>query len=327
MKVGTIAYSTSRGLGHLAKSFIDHGLITDILVVKHPGVPMNDWYPDAPKTDLRSLDHGLMQDFVSDKEAMLFFETPFWWPIIPYCESIGVRTYLITMYECTPTTHSVPHKYICPSLLDMKYFPERSVFLPLPVEYPWKLRTRAEWFIHNGGYLGMRGREGTILLIEAMSMVKSPIRLTVRVQENVPAQWQKRLAVDKRCEYIAETVPYYDLYGSGDVVVQPQKFNGCSLPLQEARASGMLVMTTDRYPMNTWLPREPLIPVAGYTKQRIGGAYLEFDEATINPEDIAATIDKWYGADITEYSEWAPHWASLMSWEVLLPEYRRVLES
>ena len=38
--------------------------------------------------------------------------------------------------------------------------------------------------------------------------------------------------------------------------VFPEKFNGLSLPLQEARAAGMLVLATDRFPMNTWLPRE-----------------------------------------------------------------------
>jgi len=253
---------------------------------------------------------------------MLFLETPFNWDLIPYCRGHGIKTCLVTMYECTPIMHPEPDLYICPSLLDLQYFHGSSkVFLPLPVEYPWKQKIKVEEYIHNGGYLGLRGREGTVLLIEAMEHVKSPIKLTIRVQENVAPAYQRKMAADRRITYIAATVPYEELYSSGDACVAPQKFNGCSLPLQEARASGMLVMTTDRFPMSTWLPRTPLIPVRGYQKARIGGAYMEFDEALVDPRDIARKIDEWYQQDITEYSLSGKRWAEENSWEVLKPRY------
>lgn len=331
MRVGTLAYDTSRGLGHLARDFHRHGIVTDVCVVVHGRVPSNEgWYPGAPRVPLGKLarePHATtVRDFCRGLDALLFFETPFDWSLIPFCREICVRTYLITMYECTPRDHPAPHRYLCPSLLDLEYFPD-GVFSPLPVEYPWRLRTRAEHFVHNGGYLGLRGREGTTLLIEAMRHVRSPLRLTIRVQENVGAEHQRMMAADPRIEYVAATVPYEDLYGIGDVAVVPQRFNGCSLPLQEARASGMLVMSTDRFPMNTWLPREPLIPVAEYRKAQIGGAYLTFDEAQIRPEDIAATMDRFYGTDITEYSQSARAWAEGMSWAALGPRWKEALSS
>lgn len=331
MRIGTICYATSRGLGHLCRDFHRHGIITDVLVIEHPGIPTQDWYPDAPRTHLRSLDTKLMRDFVQGKDACLFFETPFWWDILPYCREIGVRTYLVTMYECTPIHRPHPHKYLCPSVLDAAYFMDwNSVFLPLPAEYPWRLRERAEHFVHNGGYLGLKGtdghnREGTTILIEALRHVKSPIRLTMRVQENVPAAHQRLLAADPRVEYLAATVPYEELYATGDVAVGAQKWNGCSLPLQEAFASGMLVMNTHRFPMNTWLPEEPLIPVSRYEKHAIGGAYLEFAEAIVRPEDMAATIDAWYGKDITRFSEQGRQWAAAHSWEALRPKWLEAL--
>ena len=393
MKIGTYAYPTRRGLGHLARDFYTHSIVTDVCVVRHPGVPnVDEWYPGAPTTHLRNLNTRLMQDFAAGMDAMLFFETPFWWPIVPFCRERGIRTYLIPMYECTPTGHQPPDRYLCPSLLDMQYFPQRSEFIPLPVDYPWRLRTHATHYVHNGGYLGLRGREGTTLLIEAMRYVKSPLRLTIRVQENVGYDHQQMMAQDKRIEYIAGTVPYEDLYGIGDVVVQPQKFNGCSLPLQEACASGMLVMTTDRFPMNTWLTGasechgcdgdgslshmwakeeckrlggyakagrhgplnyytkdgkelgfktiggpcdvcdgkktvSPLIPVAGYQTARIGGGYLPFEEAQIEPRDIAATMDAWYGREIERYSLAGKAWGEAHSWAALRERWLKAVQS
>src|SRR5437667_5212138 len=184
MRIGTIAYATSRGLGHLARDFYKNGVITDVLVVRHNSVPTHDeWYPGAPQTLLRPFDHKLARDFCSEMDAMLFFETPFDWNIIPFCRGRGIRTFLMPMYECTPIQRCEPDRYICPSLLDLQYFPNNSIFLPIPVDYQWRLRERALTYLHNGGYLGLRGREGTTLLIEAMQFVKSPLKLTLRCKE------------------------------------------------------------------------------------------------------------------------------------------------
>lgn len=327
MRVGTFCYDTSRGLGHLARDFYRHGVVTDVLVVEHPSVPSNrDWYEGAPRTRLGELDHGLLRDFCVGKDAMLFFETPFDWGVVEHCRRLGVRTYVVTMYEYTPEHHPVPHRYLCPSLLDVEYFPpDRSLYLPLPVDYPWRPRERALHYVHNGGYLGLRGREGTTLLIEAMAHVKSPLRLTIRVQENVPAEHQRMMAADPRIEYHAGTVPYEQLYADGDVCVAPQKFNGCSLPLQEACAAGLLMMTTDRFPMNAWLPREPLIPVREYRCVRTAMRFMEIDEAQLDPVVIARTMDAWYGCEVAAFSLRGKAWAEAHSWEVLKPLWLEAL--
>ena len=333
MKIGTVGYNTSRGLGHLVHDFYLHGIITDVFVVKHPRVPNNeDWYPNAPSVKLGHFSDTngwkMATEFCKNVDAMLFFETPFNWKLIEWCKENLIKTFLVVMYECTPKSHPAPYRYICPSLLDMQYFPLNSEFLTLPTEYPWKLRTRARHFVHNGGYLGLRGREGTTTLIEAMQFVQSPIQLTIRVQENVDVHHQRLIAEDTRITYIAGSVPYLDLYKEGDAVVIPQKFNGCSLPIQEACASGMMVMTTDRFPMNTWLPNEPLIPTSGCNKGvSIGGPYLEFDEAIVDPRQLAKHIDKWYDKPIEDYSIFGKDWASEHSWEVLKPQWMKVLQS
>jgi len=129
------------------------------------------------------------------------------------------------------------------------------------------------------------------------------------------------IASDERVSIIRGTLPYDELWNTGDVFVFPEKFNGLSLALQEARAAGMLVMGTHRYPMTTWLPNEALIPVLGTHRACVSGKCIEFDEAVVDPEDIAAMMDKWYDQDISSQSLAGKHWAEDMSWESLGPQY------
>jgi hypothetical protein len=321
LRVGSLVFDTSQGLGVLGKAFFDHGVLSDVLVVEHGRRESNrDWYPGAPR--LASLRNPVAAyEFARDLDVMLFLETAFVWPLIPFCREHGVKTVLLVNHECMP--RQLPYQpdfFLCPSPLDQRYFPERSVYLPVPVEVPWKLRTRAEVFVHNAGHGGLRGRNGTAELLAALPHVKSPARFVVRSQDR---RWA---ASDPRLEVRFGTAPYESLWEEGDCLVWPHKFDGLSLPLNEARAAGMLVMSTDRFPDNEWLPREPLIPVAGYARACVSPRCLEFDEARIDPRAIAAKIDDFYGRDITEYSLAGRRWAEENSWGVLGPKYRATLE-
>lgn len=327
MRVGCLTYSTDRGLSHLAKAHYDHGIITDVCLVMRGRMPNHpEWYPpESPQVNLAGMDMAYVRRWAERLDVLLAFETFFDWDLVPWCRKRGIRTVCVPMHECFKTEWPRPDKFICPSLLDLDYF--GGTFLPLPVDYPWRLRKRAEVFVHRGGYLGIRGREGTENVIEAMRHVRSPLRLIIQVQENVSREAQRLAAADPRIDYRAETIPYEELYAEGDVAVGAQKWNGCSLPLQEACASGMLVMNTDRYPTNTWLSREPLIPVDHHVKSRIGGAYLNFDEAIVKPEAIAAKMDEYYGKDITAFSLAGKAWAEENSWEKLGPCWLESLSS
>lgn len=349
MRIGSLVYATNQGLGILAKSFYDHGIITHPIIVKH-NVHDNhyDWYPSGtPRVNLPLTPHdaSLAALYLVTMDAVLFFETPFHWPLIEQCRASGVRTALMPMYECMP--ERLPHcpdLMMCPSLLDLDYYPNsrwtcgttKSVFTPVPVEVPWRQRTRANVFIHNAGNGSYRDRNGTGAILESIQYMKSRARIVIRTQRAMGK------AITPRLEVRNGTVPYDKLWDEGDVFLFPERFNGLSLPLQEARAAGMLVMAADRYPMNTWLPRtvacvsDPaypsdtrpiLIPVSSEVRARIGAPYQEFDEAVIDPKDIAAKVDEWYGRDITAYSESARVWAEENSWTVLGPKYKDLLES
>lgn len=331
MRVGSLVYCTWQGLGILAKDFVANGVITDPYVVEHRHHPNNfDWFPNAPRTNIRPLDIQSVREWLKSIDVLLALETPFEWSLIDYCREIGVKTAILVMHECMPEMIAAqPDLWLCPSGLDTQWACRHSDegrtgvnMMIVPVGVQWRQRHIAEVFVHNAGHGGLKGRNGTKELLEAWKYVKSPAKLLLRSQKVLEVDID-----DKRITERYGTVSHDLLFSEGDVFTFPEKFNGLSLPLQEARAAGMLVMCGDRFPMNTWLPKEPLIPVTRYHKERIGPAYNEYDCAEFDPKTIAAKVDEWYGRDIAQYSLEGRVWAEANSWAALKPQYLEVLES
>lgn len=319
---GAVVLATEQGLGRLAKSFYDNGLIQKVWIRPHSSRENHlEWYRKEDRVEY------LQALLNSGCKTLLFFETPFDWALIPMARERGIRTVLMPMYECTPFPFPYePDLILCPSRLDLRFYTEMGkncTYLPVPTKVDWNLRTEARVFVHNAGNGGLGGRNGTKELIRAMAFVKSPITLILRSQVPIRNYGVFGAHLDPRIRLIEGTIPNEELWKEGDVFVFPEKFNGLSLPLQEAYASGMLVMAGDRFPMNEWLPREPLIPVSKYEKARIA---VEFEQAIYTPEDIAARIDEWYGKDIATFSTRGREWATGNSWENLKEKYIALLE-
>lgn len=309
-KVGSVVLATDQGLGILAKSFYDAGIIDYVCIQPHSSRETHhEWYKE-----------NLSEEELLEKcDVLIFFETPFNWKLIPKARERGIKTVLIPMYECTnhPLPY-IPDEIWTPSALDTEFYKEYNPKqIQIPVDVQWRPRQWAKHFIHNAGNGGLGGRNGTKELIEALKYVKSPIKLTIRSQ--VPLSCD-----DERVEVLVGTQNYGDLWKEGDVFVFPEKFNGLSLPIQEAFASGMLVMASDRFPNNTYLPKGPLIPVSGYKKERIAST---FDCAIIDPKNIAKTIDAWYGRDISTYSDLGKAWGRTNAWQKLERNYRSMLRN
>lgn len=303
---GTIALATEQGLGYLAKSFFDNGII-DLVQIHHHTSRTNhpEWYGG-----------GVSRETLLEKcDTLIFFETPFDWKIIPKARGLGIKTILIPMYECTrfPFPYE-PDEVWSPSALDHGFYGEKSTRqIQIPVDVKWKLRKKAKVFVHNAGNGGLGGRNGTKEVIEAFKWVKTGARLILRSQVPIKCDNPK---IEVRIGQ------FDDIWSEGDVFIFPEKFNGLSLPLQEAFASGMLIMAGDRFPMNEWLPKEPLIPVKGYHKERIS---VEFNCAEYNPKTIAERIDFWYGKNIEEYSLKGKEWGEKNNWKNLKKYYTDLL--
>lgn len=337
MKVGAIVYATAQGLGHLARDYYENGVIDEVLIFKHPHRETRwEWYPPGtPVISQRPFRGPEVDAFLGKIDLLLCFETPFDWTFPRRVRDAGKRTAVMPMYEWTLSQQ--PHQFdviLNPSALDLQYFShsarQRSVFVPVPASpyVTWKQRDWANHFVHNAGHVGSRSHKGTEEILQAIALVKAPIRLTVRCQDK-PALDRLITAYphvlrDRRIEFVTGDVARESLFADGDVYIAPEKYNGLSLPLQEAYAAGMAVAASDRFPANSLLPSRPLVPVAEYRKAHVAPGYIEFDEAIITPEAVAETVDDLYGSDISVLSAAGKQWAELNSWANLKP---RILEA
>lgn len=332
MRVGSIGFATSQGIGHLMRDFHRHAVIDRVLVVRHRAYENKpeEFYPDA------TIRYGIgeVDAFLRGLDALLLFETDLSkdWHVSKTAQARGIKVALCPMYEYTQFPPPIrPDLVVCPSLLDLDYYAPKytSLYLPVPVEQRWRLREQALGFVHNAGHGQHEYAKGTVQLIEAMEHVKAPIRLKVRAQLDdgkMLRLWQQHKN-HPRLDWEVTPVTGEALYEWGDVFINAEKWNGLSLPLQEAHAAGLVVMTGARYPATTWLPNEPMIPVDRYVKYRIpGGSGIEFDRAEYDPMVIAGTIDAWYGKDITQLSLRGQLWAEENSWERLKPRWTAALE-
>ena len=299
-------------------------------------------------------------------DVLMAWETFFDWTALATCREMGIKTVLVPMHEWFPKkAPDMPDLFACPSKLDFFYFADlpytrevslqwaesatrstppfaifqggytgtKASFTPIPVDpSTWKQRTTALRFLHNAGNVGHRWHKGTLELLQAVPLVKNPdFRLTVRGQDveelNKVLKQVPEACKDPRLTIELGEVPYEKLWDGFDVYIAPEKQNGLSLPLQEARAAGLVVMTSDRFPHNDWLPREYLIPVSRYERANVGSSYLDFDSAVVEPADIAVKIDEVFGRDIEAYSENIYGWALQNSWQALKPKWLEVLSN
>lgn len=309
MIIGSVVLATDQGLGYLAKSFVEQGVIDEVFVWRHSRRANHyEWYPKR----CESIDQ-LMQRV----DILLGFETFFDTSVVSLARQYNVKLVLVPMYECSaPVFVRSSDLIINPSDLDQRYY-QQGTRLNIPVDIPWERREKARVFVHNAGNGGLMGRNGTRELLEAMQFVTSPITLKLRFQEGEYKTTDSRIVIERG------TIPEEELY-TGDVFVFPEKFNGLSLPLQEAFASGMGVMATKRYPMDRWLPNELLIDSVGSHEER---TFFSFPVSDISPKKIALKIDEWYDKDITRFSELGLRFAINNSWGKLKPQWLEVLQT
>lgn len=331
MKIGTINWATYSGLGVLTKEFWDAGVINDILVAIHPKLPdhSSNWYPGKATIAHpgANYDVKLLENYIKSLDVLLLFETQFFDETIPLAKKHKIPVAIMPMYEWSPFPMDADI-FIVPSQIDYDYYKQmypdhKIVLLPVPANsnIKWKLKSKALTFMHNGGNGSFNDRNGTKALIQALPYIKSPIKLKLKAQNlNLPP------INDSRVEIINKHVPFNELWEETDVFIFVERFNGLSLPLQEAHASGCLVIAGDRYPVNTWLPNKPLVRPNGTDKYNFQ-PQIDFYAEKYDPKDIAVKIDEFYGKDITEYSLAGKAWAMSNSWECLKPRYLDLLKS
>lgn len=328
MKISSILRADNSGLGTLSREFYDNlGFEKALLVDNGKYKSFPNRFPKARRvTKIKQADIDWL---LTDVDVFLAFETPYNWDIFSLARKRNVKTVLMPMYECEPyPLPAFPDLILCPSKLDYRIFRSevkgRSevVYLPVPINRDrvrFKPRNEARIFQHNAGHGGLVGRNGTTELLAAIPMLKSDAKVLIYSQKKIDFVHPK---VEVR---VGNFENYWDLWGEGDVFVFPHKFDGLSLPIQEALSSGMPVLSTLIFPFTKWLPNDWFFPASEFMNLRVWDRFVEV--AVIPPEEIAASIDAWYGKNILKQSEIANQLAEELSWKKLRPKYLELFKN
>lgn len=322
MKLGFIARADNSGLGTMSWEFARHLPMERVLIIKN-GVykVFPERFPGARMVHKDRIEKEDIEWLLDGITHLLAIETPYEYEIFRLAKERGIRVVMIPMYECMGEEIPVnPDLFLCPSALDFKLMKSPKKFLPVPVnrdKLPFRCRRQAKVFLHNAGHGGIMGRNGTSELLAAIPMVKSDVRFIIRSQKAFEYSHPK---VEVR---VGNFENYWDLWSEGDVFVFPHKFDGLSLPIQEALSVGMPVISTAMFPFLGWMPEQWFIPATEIVQAK--PALRTIDFALVEPEQIAKKIDEFAQLDISEDSRTADKLARALDWKVLKSRYLEVI--
>lgn len=333
MRIGLLARADQTGLGIQSKEFYDH-IPCKVLIIDSSALapleilkPNPDWYPGAkiyrlqPGFGMRGgIPYPVIEEFLQDIDLLFAMETAYDYNIFLCCREKKIKTILQLNYEFLdfPSHLPAPDLFAAPSKWNYDLIPDKKVFLPVPVNTKkFKHQIRERTFVHIGGRPASHDRNGTKVFLNALRYVKSEIVAEIKSQWPIAVGPSLTPNVTIRTDF-GSKLNYFDNY-LGGVMVIPRKYGGLCLPMQEALASSMPVITTDISPNNLWLPNEWLVTA------RIAGSFqckraVEYYEA--DPVKLAEKIDQFCEEDFY-YSALskAIDIKEAISWDSLLPLY------
>jgi hypothetical protein len=343
LKIGSIVRADNTGLGTLAWEFYNHFNLKVLIIENKLRTIYPQRFGRAKVYSEEDVTNQVLDNFLSDIDVLLVIQNPFVKRILPMAKEKGKKIVWITMYECMPA-ESEYYKYcdlfICPSELDFQETEaSNKIFLPVPVnlqKLKFRLRKKAEKFSHFAGWTSALKRNGSFESVDSILHVKQPIQFLLEVQDAYQFKdLDSRITVVER-----EVENYWDLYNNTDVLVFPIKYGAISLPIVEALASGIPVISLNKFPFNRYLDKRLLIePKRIYWDKQENSITFEKDgdeenrgfrkilSAEVSPIDIAKKIDEIAGQDISEYSQKAYDIAKAFGWDVLGPEYEKIFNS
>lgn len=316
VRVGLIGRADNGGLGSMTLEFVRHFPDTRVLVIdngRYKSFP--DRFPGARFT--KRITNDDLDWLIADIDVLIAFETPYEWRALALAKARNIKTVLVPMYECMPQRWpALPDLILCPSRLDYDIFhlefhkQTKVEYLQWPVNreaVPFVPRKTARVFEHHAGHGGLVGRNGTAELLAAIPMLKTDAQIVIYSQREM------HYTHPKLTLRVGNYANYWDIWGSGDVFVFPHKFDGLSLPVQEALSNGMPVLSTEIPPFIGWLPKDWFFGAAESLQAKVFDRMV--DIAMVDPAVIAAKIDAWYGTDISEASRVANKLASAIDWK------------
>lgn len=333
MRLGIIARMDDSGLGHQTRDLVrllnpDKVIVIDFTQYngfkQHP-----EWYKDYNTRLIK----GFIQDYelkeiLSEVDIVLTAETFYNNNFIERANQAGVATVSHVNYEFfEPLANRrllIPSKIVMPSywhLEDLQNLTNngRVEYLPPPTfvdDYAEVRETNINRkgkrrYLHVAGKIAAHDRAGTLDLIEALKFSKEDFELVIKVQSG------QMLKCDDKRVILDYSFPEdeKDLYRGFDAMIQPRRYAGLNLPMNEALASGLPVVMTDISPNNKVLPPEWLVQSSikfSFTARTTIEVYsadheklgMAIDRLTLlSDNDLVEDKKRAYDISVREYSD------------------------
>jgi glycosyltransferase involved in cell wall biosynthesis len=296
-----------------------------------------EWYEEFDVTEISGFisDKDVI-DFVSKVDSVLTAETFYNNNFIQLANARKVKTYNQYNYEFFDALKQrhllIPTKILSPSQwhfqdMSKQVNPGTLEYLPPPTfveDYePIReinmARTGKKRFLHVAGKRAAHDRAGTQDLLDSLKYSSGDFELVIKVQKG-----DKLETSDPRV-ILDYTFPEdeKELYKDFDLMVQPRRYGGLNLPMNEALSSGLPVIMTGVPPNNSILPIEWLVPVkhAGVFEAR-----APIDLWAANLYELGARLDHFSNKELDNDKIKAYNIArDNFSPEVLLPKYESIL--
>ena len=335
MRLGLIARcEMARGLAIQGRNFYNNMPVDKVLCVRMPrteGAECPEWY--ANRTDARydmrawSLDETVVKDWLRDLDVVFAVETPHDWRIPRWCQEQGVR--LVIQGNPEFVRHGIenlshPDQWWWPTSWRLDDLPE-GIVMPVPMDRRPAKRS-GDLRLHVLHVIGKRAhadRNGTEILIQAMRMVFSPMKLTVHSIDGDVAQFSRNRHVELKLN-LNPVHDQWSMYNDQDILVTPRRYGGLSLPALEATAAGLVVMMTD------CSPNEELASfrVPARSRGNLNLACGPVQGWDANPNELAVMLDAIAHEWPTRAEEWRQRQGELLTtWDEMRPRYMQALKA
>lgn len=332
MKVGVVVRGDRGGLGAQTSEVYRHlqperTLLID-LGAPGRGPTDHDRFPGAlvHQGPGHLVPDDTMHEFCDGLDAIWSAETFYAERFCDIARQHGARTILHANPELWKHEFAEPDVVWAATPWELQRLPATTRVVPHPVatdRLPFRLRTSAETFVHVAAP-AFQDRNGTRLTLSAARRVKRTCKLIVRGLDRAERRHGHVTIVGSS----NTQADYWSAWpADGDVLVLPRRYAGLSLPMQEAAALGMPVVSLDLEPQRSWLPAECLVPALPRPRrvQMVGGIFPVHDAS------VSAVAEVWQRlvdepALVEKASRLMGEWAAANSWEALLPVWRREME-
>lgn len=331
---GLIARADNGGLGHLTWELARHVDFDRIVVVDLDDAGRGPLFLDRYDGDVFVSPFPLSDDavewLVDGCDVVYTAEIGYRPDLFARLRAADVRSVLHLMPELYAADNGGdddPDLLVTPTTWVLDRLPERTHVLPVPValdRFEQRHVESVETLLHVTAP-AMLDRNGTLAVLSALSRIESDCRLVVAGNGSTANLPSRVGHVD--VEIRGPVDEYWRLYDDVDALVLPRRYGGLSLPMNEAAAAGLPIVTTDLSPQNDWTDPALRVATLGSKSVRMkGGRYDVFEP---DPTALAATVDLLVSdPDVAaSASERSSMYAGVKSWPNWQPTYESWLDS